>query len=185
MKKLLLILLCLPLFIYPQSDNSFLADGFGEYFTTKGNPKLEGIDFKIKIPLGYKSIGEGKKEETIQMYSSSGETTFLLIQAIDLRKYPKYESILQLNNAERKLNIEKSTINHQRNYPKETLIYLEVNDYPATIGLAWSIEQQMSHLIGGITTENYVINFIFSSKFFLQKKDVEFCKEMLNTIEFY
>ncbi len=63
MKKLLLILLFLPMIGFGQSNNkSWLGDGLGEYFETNGNTKSKGLDFKIKITLGYESNGEGKKE---------------------------------------------------------------------------------------------------------------------------
>ena len=44
MKKLLLILLLLPLISFGQ---------LGEYYNAEGHPKAKGLSFKIKKPLGF------------------------------------------------------------------------------------------------------------------------------------
>mgnify|MGYP003964254769 CR=1 FL=1 len=45
MKKLLLLLLCVPLI--------GLGQGLGDYYISEGNPKTNGLEFKIKKPIGY------------------------------------------------------------------------------------------------------------------------------------
>ena len=84
MKKLLLILLCLPMVGFTQSDESLLGDGFGDYFKTYGNPKAKGLEFKIKIPLGY-----AIKEE--------GEESNLELQALELHASQEKHQVSKMN----------------------------------------------------------------------------------------
>ena len=179
MKKLLLILLFLPMIGFGQSNNkSWLGDGLGEYFETNGNPKSKGLEFKIKIPLGYESNGEGKKEETVQLFKSSSGI-LLMLQVVNLANDPRYFQFLELSEEDRKRKVKNNLVSSSE------AIYCEIKDYPSAITNLWLKDKKISHLSTFTIVKEYRLSITFMSNYILGENDMEFCKEMLNTIEFY
>ena len=74
MKKLLLILLCLPIIGFGQ---------LGDYYKSEGHPKAKGLEFEIKTPLGFEQL-EADRPNIVQKWiknpkDNSKTVVFLLL----------------------------------------------------------------------------------------------------------
>ena len=98
MKKLLLILLCLPFFGFGQ---------LGDYYKSNGHPKAKGLNFQIKTPLGFEKM-EADRPNIVQKWikNPKDNNTMVLFMILvknlptelkgvskeDWMQYLKYES---------------------------------------------------------------------------------------------
>ena len=97
MKKLLLILLCLPMIGFGQ---------LGDYYISDGHPKAKGLDFEIKTPLGFEQM-EADRPNIVQKWIKNPKdnntiVTFMVMvynlpqemqnQTSELRQYLKFEN---------------------------------------------------------------------------------------------
>ena len=97
MKKLLLILLCLP----------FIGLGqLGEYYKPAGHPKAKGLNFQIKTPLGFEQM-EGDRPNIVQKWIKNPKDNNTMVifmvlvynmpkelqdQTSEFRQYLKFEN---------------------------------------------------------------------------------------------
>ena len=98
MKKLLLILLCLPMIGFGQ---------LGDYYKPNGHPKAKGLKFQIKTPLGFEQM-EADRPNIVQKWikhrNDNNKLVMFMVLVLNLpeemrniskaewRQYLKYES---------------------------------------------------------------------------------------------
>jgi len=83
MKKLLLILLCLPMIVFGQ---------LGDYYNPKGHPKAKGLNFQIKTPLGFEQQ-EADRPNIVQKWTKGNVAFMVLVKNLDqeLQNIPKQD----------------------------------------------------------------------------------------------
>ena len=97
MKKLLLILLCLPMIGFGQ---------LGDYYKSEGHPKAKGLEFEIKTPLGFEQL-EADRPNIVQKWIKNPKdnntmVTFMVLinnmpqemqnQTSEWKQYLKFEN---------------------------------------------------------------------------------------------
>ena len=199
--KFFLILFLITLNSFSQSNEKiWIADKLGKYFIVQDNLKSKGLDFKIKIPCGYKPNGEGNNDITIQMFerfetdkTCDFEDLFLgyaysggdlmMIQLISFNQNSKYSSILGFNNQELRTKVQKNIKSHNEQYPNEQGEYYEYLDYyPTSITTFWRSDTG-GMLVFQIYLENYALSVIFKSQYILGENDVNFVKGIIDSLE--
>ena len=90
MKKLLLILLCLPMIGFGQ---------LGSYYKSKGHSKAKGLNFQIKTPLGFEQK-EADRPNIVQKWTKGNATFMVMVKNLDqeMRNIPKKDWIDYLKN---------------------------------------------------------------------------------------
>jgi hypothetical protein len=85
MKKLLLVLLALPMLGFGQ---------LGDYYTAKGHPKAKGLNFQIKKPLGFEQM-EGDRPNIVQKWIKNPKDNNTMVQFMVLVKNMPQEMQIQ------------------------------------------------------------------------------------------
>ena len=165
MKKLLLILLCVPLI--------GLGQELGDYYISEGDPKTHGLDFKIKKPIGYYQyfgtipttiVGFGTVEKDIEIH-------FLISVYPDT--HPLSEKFKKMDNSEIKNHIQSI----------DGMEYYELCGYPgATIESGDDIGSLLQSFIF-INNKQFWIKLTVMDKHIPSELEDLFYK-MCNTLEF-
>ena len=73
MKKILVILLCCPIFVFGQ---------LGNYYKSNGHIKAKGLNFQIKIPLGFEQK-EADRPNIVQKWTKGNASFMVMVKNLD------------------------------------------------------------------------------------------------------
>ena len=73
MKKILVILLCCPIFVFGQ---------LGDYYKSNGHTKAKGLNFQIKIPLGFEQK-EADRPNIVQKWTKGNTSFMVMVKNLD------------------------------------------------------------------------------------------------------
>ena len=73
MKKLIIILVCIPFLVLGQ---------VGNYYKSKAHPKAKGLNFQIKVPLGFEQK-EADRPNIVQKWVKGNATFMVMVKSLD------------------------------------------------------------------------------------------------------
>jgi len=174
MKKLLLILLCLPIIGFGQQNN--FGTLLGDYEVIKNHPNAKGLDFIFKKPLGYNEMTP-KSLNTVKLYSSGNSSITdreIIFQVFDYKTYfPEGEYI---NNSS---IFEMIELLKQNNPSTE---HFAIGKYPGYI-FKKRIETYSSLQIN-IFLEDVFFVISFTSVYIIGPSDIQYIKKIANSVIF-
>ena len=167
MKKLLLILLCLPIVGFGQ---------LGDYYTAKDHPKAKGVDFTIKVPDGYEA-SEGKRTNTIQVFNKKNSIP------ITIHIYSYLDVLPEMSLHGKNRNTLKSAVKDIIEAIKldAKIEYYESGGYPGYIAEGKESGVTSYQLNTFLENQLFIVGFTGLS---ISETDRELLKEMANTLYF-
>ncbi len=150
MKKLILLLLFIPLVSIGQKDN---------YYEIINNPLSNGIDLKFKIPEGFKVIKPKSKESLVVLNNFSPENQILI--TFLTKSIPTNDELYNYTNEEYRnlIKLNKYPFFGERKYS-----YFSIDSYPGMISDSLFLENQFYLIQSYVIINKKVILIQFGAK---------------------
>ena len=80
MKKLIILLFSLPVFVFGQ---------LGDYYKSNGHPKAKGLEFQIKTPLGFEQMEADRPNIVQKWVKNKSDNSKLVMFMVLVRNLPE------------------------------------------------------------------------------------------------
>tara|TARA_B110000091_G_C13662264_1_gene410107 strand:+ start:33 stop:560 length:528 start_codon:yes stop_codon:yes gene_type:complete len=174
MKKLLLILLCVPMIGFGQKNN--FGTLLGDYEVIKNHPNAKGIDFIFRKPFGYNEMSH-TSQNTVKLYSSGNSSTAdreIIFQVFDYKTYFPEGKYINDSSIFEMIELLK------KNNPSTE--YYAIGKYPGYI-FRERIEHYTSLQIN-IFLEDVFFVISFTSVYIIGPSDIKYLKKISNAVIF-